>query len=220
MISQSQLGAGMTSMRSRKRLIDKLRKDGITDQRVLNAMESIPRHLFLPAALQSRAYENSALPIGSGQTISQPLTVGIMTQLLLDVDIEVNSVLEIGTGSGYQAAVLSRCVPKVYTVERIASLLQRSRNLLYDLRLRNLEYKHDDGFNGWLDFAPFDGILVTASISDVPLSLIEQLRPGARMILPVGENIQMLKMIERTQDSYEEHEICPVKFVSFLRGTE
>jgi protein-L-isoaspartate(D-aspartate) O-methyltransferase len=178
-------GIGMTSARTRERLIQRLKEQGIADLRVLDRIRNVPRHLFMDEALASRAYEDTALPIGFGQTISQPFVVARMTEALLAHGPALK-VLEIGTGCGYQTAVLAPLVGEVYTIERIASLLGRARRTLRELRIRNVHYRHDDGNVGWSARAPFDGILLTAAPHAVPPSLFEQLAVGGRLIAPVG----------------------------------
>jgi protein-L-isoaspartate(D-aspartate) O-methyltransferase len=178
-------GIGMTSARTRERLVQRLQEQGIADQRVLDRIRSVPRHLFMDEALASRAYEDTALPIGFGQTISQPFVVAKMTEALLAAG-ETLRVLEIGTGCGYQTAVLSPLVAEIYTLERIAPLLGRARRTLRELRIRNVNFRHDDGNIGWPARAPFDGILLTAAPHTVPPALFEQLKTGGRLIAPVG----------------------------------
>ena len=178
-------GIGMTSARTRERLVQRLQEQGIADQRVLDRIRSVPRHLFMDEALATRAYEDTALPIGFGQTISQPFVVAKMTEALLAAG-EAPRVLEIGTGCGYQTAVLSPLVAQIYTIERIAPLLGRARRTLRELRIRNVNFRHDDGSIGWAARAPFDGILLTAAPHTVPPALFEQLKIGGRLIAPVG----------------------------------
>lgn len=173
-------GIGMTSVRTRKRLVARLRDNGIYNEAVLDAMIEVPRHMFVDEAMESRAYEDCALPIGEGQTISQPYVVALMTQLILESqgssDKGIHKVLEIGTGSGYQAAIMSMLVDKVYTVERIRSLAHRCTAKFRQLGIRNINARYTDGFNGWSDEAPFDAIIVTAAMEEVPLELLSQLR--------------------------------------------
>jgi protein-L-isoaspartate(D-aspartate) O-methyltransferase len=178
-------GIGMTSARTRERLVQRLQDQGIVDNRVLDRIRNVPRHLFMDEALASRAYEDTALPIGFGQTISQPFVVAKMTEALLRAG-PAPKVLEIGTGCGYQSAVLAPLVQEIYTIERIASLLGRARRTLRELRLRNIHFRHDDGNVGWAARAPFDGILLTAAPHAVPPALFEQLAAGGRLIAPVG----------------------------------
>src|ERR1700692_824014 len=174
-------GIGMTSARTRERLVQRLQEQGIADQRVLDRIRNVPRHLFMDEALASRAYEDTALPIGFGQTISQPFVVAKMTEALLAAGAAPR-VLEIGTGCGYQTAVLSPLVTEVYTIERIAPLLGRARRTLRELRIRNVNFRHDDGNIGWAARAPFDGILLTAAPHSVPPALFDQLKPGGRLL--------------------------------------
>ncbi len=218
-VTSLQYGVGMTSDRTRERLIDRLQQEGISNQRVLDVMRSTPRHLFLDEALSSRAYEDTALPIGLGQTISQPYIVARMTSALLEND-QLESVLEIGTGSGYQTAILAPLVRRVYTVERIAALLEQAKSRFAALRLRNIRAKHSDGGLGMPEFAPFDGIIVTAAPQGIPLALVDQLKPGGRMILPIGgEGGQALVRVTRTADGYERELLEAVHFVPLLGGT-
>jgi len=211
-------GIGMTSQRTRDRLVKRLRDQGITDQRVLDVIGATPRHIFIDEALSHRAYEDTALPIGHGQTISQPFIVALMTQALLNKPRE--RVLEIGTGSGYQAAVLAALVKRVYTVERIAPLIDRARERFRALHLRNIRLKYDDGNMGWAEQGPFDGIIVTAAARSVPDALIEQLAVGGRMVIPVGdESAQQLKVFDNTPDGLREESLEYVRFVPLLRGT-
>jgi protein-L-isoaspartate(D-aspartate) O-methyltransferase len=213
-------GIGMTSQRTRDRLIERLRAKGIQNERVLQVMRTTSRHLFIDEALAHRAYEDSSLPIGQGQTISQPYIVARMTELILEDSIP-DKVLEVGTGSGYQSAVLARLVPKVYTVERINGLLMRARECHRALRLRNIYSKHSDGSWGWPENAPYPAIMVTAAPDHVPESLLEQLSIGGRMVIPVGtvSGEQALKLIIRTVAGYEEQTLSAVRFVPLLDGS-
>ena len=179
-------GIGMTSQRTRDRLVQRLREHGIADERVLAVIGEAPRHIFIDEALAHRAYEDTALPIGHGQTISQPFIVALMTQTLLNRPRE--RVLEIGTGSGYQTTVLAALVKRVFTVERIQPLIERARERFRALKLRNIRVKYDDGNMGWADQGPFDGIIVTAAARNVPDALLEQLDVGGRMVIPVGDD--------------------------------
>jgi len=213
------VGIGMTSQRTRDRLVKRLRDHGIDDERVLEVIGSLPRHIFVDEALAHRAYEDTALPIGHGQTISQPYIVALMTAKLLNEPRD--RILEIGTGSGYQAAVLARLVKRVYTVERIAALIERAQSRFRALKLRNIRVKYDDGSLGWPEQAPFDGILVTAAAREVPAALIEQLAIGGRMVIPVGDDDgQELRIIDRTPDGVREERVEFVRFVPLLRGTQ
>lgn len=211
----------MTSQRTRDRLVERLREKGITDERVLEVMRTTPRHLFIDEALAHRAYEDSSLPISQGQTISQPYIVARMTEVLLEQGVP-DFVLEVGTGSGYQSAVLSRLVPKVYTVERISGLLDRARQCHRDIGLHNIYSKHSDGSWGWPEHAPYPAIMVTAAPEQVPKSLLEQLAIGGRMVIPVGtvSGDQQLKLIVRTSTTdFDERTLNPVRFVPLLDGS-
>ena len=210
-------GIGMTSERTRLRMIEQLRREGITDERVLNAMTEVPRHLFVDEGIASRAYEDVALPIGHGQTISSPTIVALMTQLLLE-NGPMRKVLEVGTGCGYQTAVLARLVEEVYTLERIAPLMDKARRHLRDLRYYNVRYKHVDGHGGYPEAAPYDGILIAASAARVPDALKEQLAPGGRMVLPVGVEDQWLHVVDRTPAGFTEKRCAAVRFVPLLPG--
>lgn len=211
-------GIGMTSARTRERLIDRLREEGIASRQVLEAIRNTPRHIFVDEALASRAYENTALPIGHNQTISQPYIVARMTELLLERGPQ-ETVLEIGTGSGYQTAILSRLVKRVYSVERIAPLQQQARRRFQELGLRNIRLRHSDGGMGLPEYAPFDGILVTAAPEGIPRVLVEQLRPGGVMVLPVGSRQeQALVRVTRTEGGYGKEILEPVIFVPLLGG--
>ena len=213
-------GSGMTSMRTRERLVSRLRDEGITDENVLDAIRSVPRHIFVDEALASRAYEDVALPIGMGQTISQPFIVALMTQATIAAPTPTN-VLEIGTGCGYQTAVLASLVTRVYTVERIGLLLARARARLRELKMSNVWYKHDDGNIGWTECGPFDAVLVTASPTRLPEKLVDQLVVGGRLVIPIGDSRrQRLKVFTRTGSGVEEDTIADVSFVPMLRGRE
>ncbi len=212
------LGIGMTSQRTRERLVQRLRQEGIRDRRVLERMRDTPRHLFVDEALASRAYEDTALPIGKGQTISQPYIVARMTELLLDGG-PLENILEVGTGSGYQTAVLAPMVRRVYTVERIRVLLDQARRRFQALKIRNVITKHTDGGVGLPEYAPFDGIIVTAAPEGIPLALVEQLRPGGRMVLPIGDRQeQALVRVIRTVEGYRHELLEQVSFVPLLGG--
>lgn len=218
-MSPSRNGIGMTSERTRLRLLDRLRTNGISDPRLLDVMRQVPRHLFVDEALANRAYDDMALPIGHGQTMSQPFVVALMTQALFAAG-PLNRVLEIGTGCGYQTAILSRLVERVYTIERIGELFRQSRDRLFVLGYRNIQFGHGDGMNGWPEHAPYDGILTTAAPAVVPESLLDQLAVGGRLILPVGSgDKQRLLLITRNPDGFLEQEIDQVKFVPLLSGT-
>lgn len=212
-------GIGMTSQRTRERLIARLKAEGIRDQAVLGAMLNVPRHIFVEEALASRAYENTALPIGQGQTISQPYIVARMTEALLEKG-PLHKVLEVGTGSGYQTVVLAQLVTQVHTVERIDALLQQARLRFRELRLNNIYCRHSDGTLGLPEQAPFDGILVTAAPEGIPLALVRQLDIGGVMVLPVGDRRQqVLLRVTRTEDGYDKEFLEEVIFVPLLGGT-
>ncbi len=211
-------GIGMTSARTRERLVQRLREQGITNLAVLDRVRNVPRHIFVDEALASRAYEDTALPIGFGQTISQPYIVARMTETLLDGG-PLDKVLEIGTGCGYQTAMLAPLVGRVYTVERIEGLQQRAKERLRELRVRNVRFKHGDGAQGWKTQAPFDGVLVAAAPLSVPEMLIEQLAVGGRLIMPVGpEGAQQLVRITRREQGIERRVLEAVAFVPLLAG--
>ncbi len=211
-------GIGMTSQRTRQRMLARLRTQGISDEVTLAAMEAVPRHIFVDEALSSRAYEDVSLPIGFGQTISQPYTVARMTEILRGKS-QLGKVLEIGTGCGYQTAVLARLAREVYSVERISLLLMKARGNLRELRMRNIKLKHADGTMGLPELAPYDGIMVTAASGHVPQDLLEQLAVGGRMVIPVGTDEQTLYLIERTDTEYRQTKLETVKFVPLLGGT-
>ncbi|WP_295432728.1 protein-L-isoaspartate(D-aspartate) O-methyltransferase [uncultured Thiodictyon sp.] len=214
----SHRGIGMTSQRTRERLIARLGEAGITHPDVLRVMRELPRHLFVDEALASRAYEDSPLPIGHGQTISQPYTVARMTQTLLEHG-PCDTVLEVGTGSGFQTAVLAALVRRVYSVERIASLQERAQHCLRLLKVRNVRFRHGDGFLGWSDYAPYDGILVTAAPRGVPRALADQLAPAGALVLPMGEgDRQVLIRVTRTADGFDQRVLEPVSFVPLIAG--
>ena len=210
----------MTSMRTRERLVSRLREEGITDEDVLDAIRSVPRHIFVDEALASRAYEDIALPIGMGQTISQPFIVALMTQAAIAAP-RPSSILEIGTGCGYQTAVLASLVARVFTMERIELLLTRARRRLCTLKVDNVWFKHGDGNAGWAERGPFDAVLVTASPSRLPEKLVEQLVVGGRLVIPVGDSRrQRLKVFTRIESGVNEDTIADVSFVPMLRGKE
>ncbi len=214
-------GVGMTSQRTRERLIKRLKNHGISNQKVLDVMRVTPRHLFIEEALAHRAYEDTALPIGYGQTISQPFIVARMTEMLLSEGPR-HTVLEIGTGSGYQAAILAQLVDKVYTVERIKPLLQRAQQLFKKMGLRNIISAYSDGNMGWRKYAPYDAIITTAAPEEVPDELLHQLAPDGILVIPVGPSEdQELRIIIRQGDSshYEEEVVERVRFVPLLSGT-
>ena len=216
----SAAGIGMTSQRTRARMVDRLRASGIRDERVLGAMSSVPRHLFVEEALASRAYEDSALPIGFGQTISRPYVVARMLEALLE-GREPGKVLEVGTGCGYQAAVLAALFKEVYSIERIKAMLERARRNLLGLRLANLRLAHGDGYAGLDKAAPFHAIVVAAAARAVPEALLRQLAPGGRMVLPLHAShgtSQRLVLIERDGRGFVESELDPVRFVPMEAG--
>ncbi|MDE2366162.1 MAG: protein-L-isoaspartate(D-aspartate) O-methyltransferase [Betaproteobacteria bacterium] len=207
----------MTSQRTRARMIERLRTQGITDEVVLAAMSVVPRHIFVEEALATRAYDDVALPINFGQTISSPFTVARMSELVR-AGSSVDKVLEIGSGCGYQTAVLAQFVREVYSVERIGPLLTRTRARLRELRLNNVRLKHTDGFLGLPECAPFDAIILTAATAHVPPPLLEQLAVGGRMILPKGNQKQLLCVIERNLNGFTEIMLEEVKFVPMVSG--
>jgi protein-L-isoaspartate(D-aspartate) O-methyltransferase len=210
----------MTSQRTRDRLIHRLKQEGIVNSMVLAVIRNTPRHIFVDEALASRAYDDIALPIGHGQTISQPYVVARMTEALLR-DGPIHKALEIGTGSGYQAAVLAQMVNEVFTVERVAALVVTARQRFQELRLRNIRVKHADGMIGWPEQAPFDGILATAAPEGVPPALLEQLAVGGRLVIPVGSaDSQNLVMITRTPEGYQDEVLDVVTFVPMRAGTQ
>ena len=213
-------GSGMTSMRTRERLVSRLRDQGISDESVLDAIRSVPRHIFVDEALASRAYEDIALPIGMEQTISQPFIVALMTQATVAAPMP-RRVLEVGTGCGYQTAVLASLVSHVYTVERIELLLARARQRLRALEVGNVWFRHGDGSMGWPECAPFDAALVTAAPPRLPENLVEQIVLGGRIVIPVGDSRgQWLKVYTRTESGVDEDAIADVSFVPMLRGKQ
>lgn len=219
MIIKGTEGIGMTSMRTRERMIDRLIEQGISSHKILAAMRNVPRHIFMDDALASRAYEDTALPIGYGQTISQPYIVAKMTELLVD-QRHLKNVLEIGTGCGYQTAVLAQLVEYVYTVERIRPLYKQAKDRLWELNIRNISYLHSDGGWGWQEKAPFDAILVAAAPPEIPEKLLAQMAVGGIMLIPIGRErgIQELQRVIRTESGYEIESLEPVSFVPFLSG--
>ena len=212
-------GIGMTSARTRDRLVARLAGQGIRDQRVLEQIRKVPRHLFVDEALSSRAYEDTALPIGLGQTISQPYIVARMTESLLAGESRLDRVLEIGTGCGYQTAVLAPFVKEIFTVERISALLRKTRQRLRDLDIYNVRFRQGDGWEGWRKYAPYDGILVAAAASELPPKLLEQLAVGGRLVIPVGPaGHQRLTRVTRLADHFEQESLGPVSFVPLIEG--
>ena len=210
-------GIGMTSQRTRNRLIERLRVQGIQDEVVLAAMNAVPRHIFVDEALASRAYDDVSLPLGFGQTISQPYIVARMIEILRD-GRSLNRVLEIGTGCGYQAAVLAQVAKEVYSVERVQPLYERAAAYLNELQVRNVTPRYADGNMGLPEFAPFDGIIMAAAATHVPPTLREQLAVGGRMVLPLGTQEQHLCLIERGANGYRETHLEAAKFVPLLIG--
>jgi protein-L-isoaspartate(D-aspartate) O-methyltransferase len=220
MDSTNHNGIGMTSERTRRRLVSRLRERGIGDERVLEVIGRTPRHLFVDEALASRAYDDTALPIGYGQTISQPFVVACMTEALIR-DGSPERVLEVGTGSGYQAAVLAQLVSSVYTVERIRALADQARQRMNRLGYRNVHVRYRDGGEGWPEKAPFDAILLTAAPSHIPEALLEQLATGGRLVAPVGQPgaAQKLEVLEKTSEGLVRETLTAVSFVPMLGGT-
>ncbi|MDO9047835.1 MAG: protein-L-isoaspartate(D-aspartate) O-methyltransferase [Methylobacter sp.] len=216
---QSLQGIGMTSSRTRERMINRLMEQGIRSNKILDVIRNTPRHIFMDEALASRAYEDTALPIGYNQTISQPYIVAKMTELLLASSGRLAKVLEIGTGCGYQTAILAQLVDHVYSVERIAPLQKKAKDRLWDLKLKNVSYLHSDGGWGWLDHAPYDGILVAAAPPEIPEMLLQQMAVGGVMVIPIGKGgSQQLQRVTRTESDYEVERLEPVVFVPFLSG--
>lgn len=215
-------GVGMTSLRTRERLIQRLRDQGVSNMRVLDVLLNTPRHIFLDEALAHRAYEDTALPIGHGQTISQPYIVARMTEILLGATGgNLHKVLEVGTGSGYQTSVLAQLIPQVYSVERIKPLQDKARERFRQMGLRNIQLRHADGGFGWPEAGPYDGIISTAAPQAIPDELLKQLAPAGVLVIPVGGREQQLHLVMRDGDSenYVTRILEPVKFVPFLSGT-
>ncbi len=211
-------GIGMTSQRTRERLIQRLYDEGLSNARVLEVIRRTPRHLFVDEAFAHRAYEDTALPIGHNQTISQPYMVGRMTELLLAAG-PLDKVLEIGTGSGYQTAVLAQLVERVFSVERIQALQERAKERLLALNLRNVVFRWGDGWEGWPALASYNGIIVTAAAAEVPQALLDQLAPGGRLVIPVGAgDVQQLMLIIREENGFSRHVLDAVRFVPLLNG--
>ena len=211
-------GIGMTSARTRDRLVQRLVDQGIRLPEVLERIRNVPRHLFVDEALASRAYEDTALPIGLGQTISQPYVVARMTEALLS-GFEGTTVLEIGTGCGYQTIVMAPLVKKIYTVERLPELLRKTRQRLRELDIYNVQFKPGDGWEGWPKYAPYDGIIVTAAADELPEELLKQLAPGGRLVIPVGPSgCQDLLLVTRKGDHFEKSSLGAVSFVPLIQG--
>jgi protein-L-isoaspartate(D-aspartate) O-methyltransferase len=216
-MSTRHLGIGMTSQRTRLRMVERLRDQGIRDEVVLGAFADIPRHIFVDEALAHRAYEDISLPIGFGQTISQPWVVARMLELARGGQ-PLGKALEVGTGCGYQAALLARLAQEVYSVERISALLMKARVHLRELRIHNVKLKHTDGHFGMKDSGPFNAIVMAAAASHVPEALRDQLAPGGRLVLPLGTREQALTLVERTPDGFVQTSLEPVRFVPLLPG--
>jgi protein-L-isoaspartate(D-aspartate) O-methyltransferase len=217
-VIDSRQGIGMTSARTRDRLVQRLRDQGIRSEAVLSQIRNVPRHLFVDEALASRAYEDTALPIGLGQTISQPYVVARMTEALLD-GFAGDNVLEIGTGCGYQTAVLSPLVKKIYTVERIPELLKKTRQRLRDLDIYNVQFRPSDGWDGWPKYAPYDGIIVTAAASKLPEKLLAQMGPRGRMVIPIGPpGLQELTLVTRMNNHFDQVSLGAVSFVPLVHA--
>jgi len=211
-------GIGMTSARTRDRLVRRLKEQGIRSPQVLERIRNVPRHLFVDEALASRAYEDTALPIGMGQTISQPFVVARMTEALLQY-MPGGKVLEIGTGCGYQTAVLSPLVKEIHTVERIPELLRKTRQRLRSLDIYNVRFRLGDGWEGWPKYAPYDGIIVAAAAAELPQKLLEQLAPDGVLIIPIGPaGMQELVVVTRTNGHYDRQSLGAVSFVPLVRG--
>ncbi|MEQ6884478.1 protein-L-isoaspartate(D-aspartate) O-methyltransferase [Salicola sp. Rm-C-2C1-2] len=209
-------GIGMTSQRTRMRLVERLSEEGIQRAEVLDAIANVPRHIFLDEALSHRAYEDTALPIGYQQTLSQPYVVARMTELLLEVG--ATRILELGTGSGYQAAILAYLGKEVYSIERIGGLHRQARERLQRLGYRNAFLRLGDGSQGWPEAAPFDGMILTAAPGDIPAALYDQLADGGSIVAPLGRDTQMLTLITRHGEEFQRREIEPVRFVPVLGG--
>lgn len=218
MNEQSRSGIGMTSARTRDRLVQRLIEQGIRNREVLECIRSTPRHLFIDEALASRAYEDTALPIGFGQTISQPYIVARMTEALLEAG-PLHNVLEVGTGCGYQTAILAALVPRLHSIERIEALHLRAHQRLQQLGFTHVRLRHGDGYEGWRANAPYDGILVAAAPPEVPEALLRQLAPGGRLVMPVGDDRkQVLLRVTRRDGGYEREMLGPVSFVPLQSG--
>lgn len=208
---------GGKSSRSGELLAQKLHAEGIVNPQVLQAIARSPRHIFVPEILAHKAYDNTALPIGQGQTISQPYIVAKMSELIIEHGVPEN-ILEIGTGSGYQTSILAQIVPKVFSVERIKALQWQAKRRLQSMDLHNVSMKHGDGWKGWSSKGPFQAIIVTAAPTSVPQALLEQLADGGRLVIPVGEQTQILKIITRQGEQFSERQVEAVKFVPLVPG--
>lgn len=219
MNTATRTGIGMTSQRTRTRMVERLREQGISDSRVLAAMGLVPRHIFIEQALANRAYDDTALPLGFGQTISQPYVVARMIEILI-AGRELGKTLEIGAGCGYQAAILGILSKQVFAVERIAPLLARARDNLKQIRLSHIRLKHTDGNLGLPEAAPFDTIILAAAAPHVPQTLLAQLAPGGRLVMPLGAAEQVISLVERTAKGFVETRFDAVRFVPLLPGVE
>ena len=223
-MSRAALGQGMTSSRTRARMVERLQQQGIKDKGVLAAINKVERHLFVDEAFAHRAYEDTALPLGLGQTISQPFIVARMIECLRTGDRHLGKTLEIGTGCGYQAAVLAGLTKEVYSVERLAGLIDRAKVNLRTIKCFNVRLKHGDGYQGIPEAAPFDSIILAAAAPKVPEALLQQMAVGGRMVLPYGASsdaaVQRMLVIERTEAGWNEQLMEPVKFVPMLPGVE
>lgn len=219
MNSATLTGIGMTSQRTRARMIERLREQGIRDARVLHAMGQVPRHIFIEQALANRAYDDTALPLGFGQTISQPYVVARMIEILIG-GRELGKTLEIGAGCGYQAAILGVLSKQVFAVERIAPLLDRARENLKQLKLSHIRLKHADGNLGLREVAPFDTIILAAAAAQTPQALLAQLAPGGRLVMPLGRAEQVIVLIEHAKHGFVETQFDAVRFVPLLPGVE
>ncbi len=217
-MSKRFVGSGMTSPRTRDRMLRRLQQDGVKSPAVLEAMRAVPRHLFVDEALSSRAYDDTALPIGHGQTISQPYIVARMTEALFEGG-PLRRVLEVGTGSGYQTAILASLVEQVYSVERVEALMRLARSRFMLIGIRNIRLKHTDGHWGWPDYAPFEGIMVTAAPREIPKELLQQLADGGRLVIPVGGfHAQRLQRVTRRGNQFDVEDLEAVKFVPLRIG--
>ncbi|MDD5460103.1 MAG: protein-L-isoaspartate(D-aspartate) O-methyltransferase [Methylococcales bacterium] len=220
-MNSSLQGIGMTSLRTRERMIKRLSEQGVYNNKILEIMRDTPRHIFMDEALASRAYEDTSLPIGFNQTISQPYIVAKMTELLLGAAGHLGKVLEIGTGCGYQTAILAQLADHVYSVERILPLQKKAKSHLWDLKLKNISFLYSDGGLGWPDYAPFDSILASAAPAEIPPVLLQQLAIGGVMVIPIGKSgNQSLHRVIRNENGYHIEQLESVTFVPFLSGKE